>query len=77
MDMHDFTLRVNVHGQRKIANPEVTVLFEGTGVEELMSLGWPEVPGERPIMATVLRDFSKDVDELTRTLTRGAVVTER
>jgi hypothetical protein len=77
MDMYDFIARINIHGQRKIASPEVTVLFDNPGVHDLMPLGWPEVRGEKPIMATVLRGFVDDVDALTTTLSRGSVVTER
>ncbi len=77
MDMYDFTARVNIHGQRKIANPEVTVLFDRPKVNEVMSLGWHEVSGERPMMAAVLRGSDHDADELTATLSRGSMVTER
>ena len=78
MDMFDFTARVNIQGHRKVANPEVAVLFDKPGVDDLMALGWSEVPGERPIMATVIRGTVLDeVDKLTKTLSRGSMVSER
>ena len=75
--MYDFTARVNIHGQRKIANPEVTVIFDCPKVHEVISLGWHEVSGERPLMAAVLRGSDNDAEELTVTLSRGSMVTER
>lgn len=77
MDMYDFTARVIIHGQRKIANPEVTVLFDHPGVGDVLSLGWEEVPGEKPMFATVLRGSADNVDKLTTTLSRSGIVTER
>ena len=77
MDMGDFTARVNIHGQRKIASAEVTIPFGHPTVSEVMSLGWLEVPGERPVMAIVLRGSLEDVDELTTTFSRGSMVVER
>jgi hypothetical protein len=77
MDMYDFTARVNIHGQRKIASPEVAVLFDNPGVHDLMPLGWPEARGEKPIVATVLRGLVDEVDAVTTTLSQGSVVTER
>ena len=77
MDMYDFTARVNIHGQQKIANPEVTVLFDHPGVNDVMSLGWEEVLGKRPMLATVLRGSTDNVDDITTTLSRGGMVTER
>ena len=77
MNMYDLASRVNIHGQRKLTNPEVTILLDNPGVNDVMSLGWPEVSGERPIMATVVRGFTEDVDALTTTLSRGSVVSER
>ena len=77
MDMYDFSARVNIHGQRKLTNPEVTALLDKPGINDVMSLGWPEVPGDRSIMATVIRGFPEDVDTLTTTLGRGRVISER
>lgn len=79
MDMQDFTARVNVHGQRKIANPSVTILHDGPGIGNRLSLGWHEIPGERAIMAVILRGSLGDVDinELTEALSGGSIVTER
>jgi hypothetical protein len=77
MDMGDFSARINIHGQRKLTNPEVTVLLDTPRVNDVMSFGWPEVSGERPIMAAVIRGFTEDVDALTTTLSHGSVVSER
>ena len=59
MDMSDFTARVNIHGQRKIANPEVTVLFDHPGANDVMSLGWQEVLGERPMCDHCAKRFCR------------------
>jgi hypothetical protein len=78
MDMDDLTARVNVHGQRKIVSPNVAIL-DNPGIGNLISLGWPEIPGERAIMAMVLRGSlnNTDIDKLTKDLSRGSIVTER
>ena len=77
MDMYDFAARLNIHGQRKLTNPAVAILLDKPGLNDVMSFGWPEISGERPIMATVIRGLTEDVDALTTTLSRGSVVSER
>lgn len=78
MDMYDLTMRINIHGQRTIAEPGVTVLFDRPESKDRMSFGWPNVPGEKGLMATVLRGtYANDVDDLTKMLTHGDTVTER
>jgi hypothetical protein len=77
MDMHDLTARINVHGQRKFANPSLAVLFNHPGKDDLLNLGWLGVNGERGLTATVFRDTAENIDDLTKVLSQGNVVTER
>jgi len=79
MDMYEFESRVNVHGQRKFANSEAAVLIDQPRVEDIMWFGWKRIPTrERPLMASVFRGtISQDIDDLTKNLTHGSVVTER
>jgi hypothetical protein len=79
MDMYDLPLRINVHGHRKIVEPDVTVLLEQPKPSDRISFGWPHhVPGERGLAATVLRgDYTGDIDALTSMLSQGEIVTER
>jgi len=78
MDMYDLTVRVNIHGQRTIAEPSVTVLFDHPESKDRMSFGWHNVPGVKGFTATVLRGtYANDIDDLTKMLDHGDVVTER
>jgi hypothetical protein len=77
MDMHDITERVNIHGQRKFVDPAIAVLFDKPVKEDLMRFGWPCVPGERGLTAAMFRGTVDKVDYLTKTLSRGDIVTER
>jgi hypothetical protein len=78
MEMDDICNRVNMHGQRKFADLDVVVLFDKPDEHDLMSLGWLEIPGERGLTATMFRgEQVEDIDTLTKTLSRGNIVTER
>lgn len=79
MDMYEFESRVNVHGQRKFANSEAAVLFDHPHIGDIMAFGWKKIPTrERPLLASVFRGtISQDIDDLTKNLTHGSVVTER
>ena len=80
MDMHDIAARVNIHGQRKVADLDAAVLFDHPDKNDLMRLGWPSVagqPGQRGLTATVFRGAVDNVDELSKTLSHGDIVTER
>jgi hypothetical protein len=77
MDMYELTARVNIHGQRKIVNPEITVLFDHPTIRDLMSLGWPEVIGERPILASVLRGSFEEPDAVSQMFGRTGIFSER
>jgi hypothetical protein len=77
MDMHDITERINIHGQRKFVDPAVAVLIDKPGKEDLMQFGWPSVQGERGLTATMFRGTVDKVDDLTKALSRGDIVTER
>jgi hypothetical protein len=78
MEMDDISNRVNMHGQRKFADLDVAVLFDKPDDHDLMSLGWLDIPGERGLTATVFRgEQVEDIDTLTKTLSRGNIVTER
>jgi hypothetical protein len=77
MDMYDLTSQLNIHGQRKIVNPELTVLFNRSTIDDMMSMGWQEVVGERPILASVLRGSFEDPDGLSRIFGRTGIFSER
>jgi hypothetical protein len=77
MDMYKLTARLNTHGQRKIVNPEITVLLDHPTIQDLMPMGWPEVIGERPILASVLRGTFEEPDALSRTFGRRGIFSER
>lgn len=77
MDMYELTARVNIHGQRKIVNPEITVLFDHPTIRDLMSMGWPEVIGERPILASVLRGSFEEPDAVSQMFGRTGIFSER
>jgi len=83
-DLYDLGNRVNIHGQRKVVDPEVTVLWEGRTVkEDIVQLGWKEgartmgVLPEKGVMAGVCRGVCDDVDEVTKSISHGDIVTER
>jgi hypothetical protein len=77
MDMYDFTNHINIHGQRKIANGETAILFNKPGIHDLLPLGWRDLPGEKGMMATVFRGNFDKIDDLTKLLSRGNIITER
>jgi hypothetical protein len=88
MDMYDFGNRVNIHGQRKIVNPEVTMLWDRpTTTEDVISLGWyegkkrrsVEIPREKGLMASVYRGpyNDNDIEEITKIISHGNIITER
>lgn len=76
MDMDELAARLNIHGQRKITNPKVAVLSESLRPNDIISLGWPEVIGDRPITAVVVRGWMKDVHELTGSFGQNAHISE-
>jgi hypothetical protein len=78
MEMDDICNRVNIHGQRKFADADVAVLFDQPDQRDLLSLGWLDIPGERGLTASVFRgEIVGDIDALTKTMSRGNIVTER
>jgi len=78
MDMYDLALRINVHGHRKIVEPEVTVLIEQPELSNRLTFGWPSVTGGRGLTSNVLRgEYRGDIDVLTKMLSQGNIVTER
>jgi hypothetical protein len=76
MDMHELTARLNIHGQRKIVNPEITVIFDHPTIQDLMLMGWHEVIGERPILASVLRGCFEEPDTLSQMFGRTGIFSE-
>jgi hypothetical protein len=77
MDMYELIARLNIHGQRKIVNPEITVLFDNPTIQGLMLMGWPEVIGERPILASVLRGSFEEPDAVSQVFGRTGIFSER
>jgi len=84
MDMYDFGNRLNIHGQRKIVEPEVTLLWnkDKPTKEDMISLGWggkstADTAHEKGFMACVCRGPIDDIDEITKILSHGDIVTER
>ena len=77
LDLYDLTARLNVHGQRKIVNPEVTVLYDHATIHDLILMGWPEVIGERPILGSILRGSLEDPDKLSQMFGRTGIFSER
>jgi len=77
LDLHDLTARLNIHGQRKIVNPEVTILSDHATIHDLVLMGWPEVVGERPILGSVLRGSLEDPDKLSQIFGRTGIFSER
>lgn len=84
MDMYEFGNRLNIHGQRKIVDPQVTMLWDkSTAAKDIISLGWMEArervggPSEKGFMASVVRGLCDDIDEVTKLLSHGNIVTER
>jgi hypothetical protein len=84
IDMYDFGNRLNIHGQRKIVEPDVTLLWdkEKPTKEDVISLGWrgmntTDKLQEKGFMACVCRGLCDDIDEITKVLSYGDIVTER
>ena len=73
-----------MHGQRKIVDPEVTMLWgKPPTTKDVVSLGWKrgrrdvDGPSEKGFMASVVRGVCDDIDDVTKVLSHGNIVTER
>jgi hypothetical protein len=78
--MFDIDSRINIHGQRKIVHADLMLLTSPTpNANDILSLGWQRVSGDRGIMATIFRGVLDDthIDDWTRTLAKGNIVSER
>jgi hypothetical protein len=76
-DMYDMANHINVHGQQKIAQPDVAVLFDDPGANDKIGLGWSEVPGRQALTTMIIRGEKANVDDITKIFKEGKYVTNR
>lgn len=77
MDMYDITARVNIHGQRKFVESDIAVLFDQSSKDDLMTIGWKRLTGQKRLTATIFRGTVNKVDELSKIWTQNDIITEQ